>query len=245
MVNLSLVYKPPYQPKSLSYHAYKSLLPYLKPVYNAYATTLWHRIMNEKYEPYREMYLRIWNKLPSIIKNQQIEWENEIDQEYKISKVLAFDRDLQTWDWSLGEALPRDIFFVLQIYYDYWYFQHEYPDWCEEVVIMKLCRYKRHKRDDINEYYLNDNESSNNNTSDDDDDDDNDYYICDNCFDYGLYPNNFNHYYTYEYSEPQVVLKEYFCYYLFSHNFWCYDCKFTPLFTMKSLLCNEVLNNNE
>ena len=235
MVNLTVVYKPPYQPKSLSYHAYKSISPYLKLVYNAHATDLWNQRMNEIYEPYRNFYLRVWNKLPSIITDQQKRWENEIEQEYKISKVLAFDEELQTWDWSVGEALPRELYFVLQIYFDFWYTQHEYPDWCEEVVIMTFCRYKRHKRDAMGVY--------NENSDDDDDDDDNDddYYICNDCFDYSrIVTKNSCHYYTCESSdEPRLVAKEYYCYYIFSSNFWCRKCRYTPLFTMRSLLCSE------
>ncbi|AKS25435.1 Clas92 [Clostera anastomosis granulovirus B] len=217
MVNLTYLYQPPHQPRSLSHFAYKSIYLYLHP-----------------YSKCKNL-LDSWNKLPTIITNQKFNWDTEISQDKNMSYALAGDEKLQTWNWSYGCALPHNLYYAFEIYEHIWVAHKKYPDWCEDVMDIQFYRYKRFKLEDLKQYEL----------LDDYERDANAQYICENCFNENN--DNLEDSYTtdlYYYKEVSnldsgVYTKEYYCNFLFSDDYWCCECQHQPLFTMNSLLCKE------
>ncbi|AKN80598.1 hypothetical protein [Perigonia lusca single nucleopolyhedrovirus] len=236
------------QPKSLSYYAYKSIHPYLNQSEDEFVSDYMNWRLNAMYEPHRATYMRLWNRLPVAIKNQEHEWKMEI----KNDKLFEYNMKLQTWDWSEGNELCPKVYYILQIYSNTWKFNGECPNWFKDTMIVTLCSYKRHK---LEEDSYSDNNLSLYDESDCEDDSRN-YHICNNCYENENFKDNYGrrsrYHYILEFYEPECLTKEHYCYYLFTKEYWCSKCKTTPLFTMREIytpfilkLKNDVVDNGD
>nr|AAC60741.1 orf2 [Bombyx mori bidensovirus 2]ABC70397.1 nonstructural protein [Bombyx mori densovirus 6] len=222
MLRLTDLHKPSCEPKGLSFYAYKAFIPY------------------------REKLSKEWNKLPVCIKDQEADIKQEVKEDQLIRKIYKWDSVFDSWNWSKGYKLPKPLYELLEIYMKLWKLDNRttYPDWGESSMIFKRYRYIRNKRmEDIENLSTEEFNDRNFNgwpkTM---------WYICRNCFDNGIVINNNSndYYYTCDFSDNPTLLHytDYF-YYILNNDYWCYDCKYTPLFTLTTLFCLESINDSE
>ncbi|APO13895.1 ORF11 [Plodia interpunctella granulovirus] len=207
MLRLRSLYQLSTQPAELSFHAYKALGPYRDYI--------------------------AWNALPPVIRDQEQDWNTEIRQDDLIRKIHTWEPVLESWDWSTGSKLPKDMYDVLQLY-------EEgpitgFPYWCDSVMSYKSCKYIKEKRLESTELTTEElnyrNFFSGWKTGPI-------KFICRDCFDSSnsvtfdsdcFYISDIDDFDT----ELKLVSYELYCNFFFNKSFyWCAACKYTPLFTL-------------